>query len=163
MKLQENFLCAKRKKIMTLFNNFFSSVLPSWEYSAWTISTMSLLPFWVLNASVALLSMQGQKALGFHQNYIHLCSVDEQRSCRVNFKVWDKLHEKLFYFIYSIINLLYNYLFIFLFLKIQSWSFILYKDFLKVLDELDQRLLLRLIILYSVFICIYILVIIFVY
>ncbi len=69
----------------------------------------------------------------------------------------------LFYFIYSIINLLYNYLFIFLFLKIQSWSFILYKDFLKVWDELHQRLLLRLIILYSVFICIYIFVIIFVY
>ncbi len=27
-----------------------------------------LLPFWALNVTVALLSTQGQKALGFHQN-----------------------------------------------------------------------------------------------
>ncbi len=31
--------------------------------------------------SVALLSMQGQKALGFHQKYLNLCSEDERRSC----------------------------------------------------------------------------------
>ncbi len=41
---------------------------------------MSLLPFWALNASVALLSMEGQKALGFHQKYLNLCSEDERRS-----------------------------------------------------------------------------------
>ncbi len=41
---------------------------------------MSLLCFWALNVSVALLSMQGQKALGFHQKYLNLCSEDEQRS-----------------------------------------------------------------------------------
>ncbi len=41
---------------------------------------MSLLHFWALNASVALLSMQGQKALGFHQKYLNLCSEDEQMS-----------------------------------------------------------------------------------
>uniref|UniRef100_A0A8C1UXI6 Signal-induced proliferation-associated 1-like protein 1 n=1 Tax=Cyprinus carpio TaxID=7962 RepID=A0A8C1UXI6_CYPCA len=29
---------------------------------------------------IALLSMQGHKALGFHQKYLHLCSEDEQRS-----------------------------------------------------------------------------------
>ncbi len=29
-----------------------------------------LLPFWALNVSVALLSMQGQKALRFHQNIL---------------------------------------------------------------------------------------------
>ncbi len=46
----------------------------------WTILTMSLLPFWALNVSVALLSMQGQKALEFHQKYLNLCSKDEQRS-----------------------------------------------------------------------------------
>ncbi len=28
---------------------------------------MSLLPFWALNMVVVLLSMEGQKALGFHQ------------------------------------------------------------------------------------------------
>ncbi len=31
-----------------------------------SILTMSLLPFWALNVIVALLSMEGQKALGFH-------------------------------------------------------------------------------------------------
>ncbi len=46
----------------------------------WTILTMSLLPFWVLNVVVALLSMQGQKALGFHQKYLNLCSEDERKS-----------------------------------------------------------------------------------
>ncbi len=35
---------------------------------------MSLLPFWSLKEVVALLSMQGQKSLGFHQKYLHLCS-----------------------------------------------------------------------------------------
>ncbi len=43
---------------------------------------MFLLPFWALNVSVALLSIQGQKALGFHQKYLNLCSEDEQRSYR---------------------------------------------------------------------------------
>ncbi len=28
----------------------------------------------------SLLSMEGQRALGFHQKYINLCSEDEQRS-----------------------------------------------------------------------------------
>ncbi len=32
------------------------------------------------NISVALLPMQGQRALGFHQKYLNLCSKDEQRS-----------------------------------------------------------------------------------
>ncbi len=40
---------------------------------------MSSLP-WALNVLVALLSKQGQKALGFHQKYFHLCSKDERRS-----------------------------------------------------------------------------------
>ncbi len=36
--------------------------------------TMFLLPFWALNVSDVLLSMQGQKALRFHQKYQNLCS-----------------------------------------------------------------------------------------
>ncbi len=35
-----------------------------------TILTMSLLRFWALNILVKLLSMQGQKALGFHKNIL---------------------------------------------------------------------------------------------
>ncbi len=50
---------------------------------------MSLLPFWALNVSVALLSMQGQKALGFHQKYLNLCYEDEQRS--YGFGINDKI------------------------------------------------------------------------
>ncbi len=46
----------------------------------WTILMMSLLHFWVLNVMVVLLSMQDQKALGFHQKYLNLCSEDERRS-----------------------------------------------------------------------------------
>ncbi len=41
---------------------------------------MSILRFWALNVSVALLSMLGQKALGFHQKHLNLCSEDERRS-----------------------------------------------------------------------------------
>ncbi len=33
-----------------------------------------------LNVVDALLSLEGQKALGFHQKYLNLCSEDEQRS-----------------------------------------------------------------------------------
>ncbi len=40
---------------------------------------MSLLPFWALNVVVTLLSMEGQKAAGFNQKYLNLCSKDEQR------------------------------------------------------------------------------------
>ncbi len=45
-----------------------------------TILMMSLLPFWALNMSVALLSTEGQRALGFHQKDLHLCSEEEWRS-----------------------------------------------------------------------------------
>ncbi len=44
--------------------------------------TMSVLPFWALNVVVALLSMEGQKALGFHQKYLHLCSKGKRKSYR---------------------------------------------------------------------------------
>ncbi len=46
----------------------------------WTILTMSLLPFWALNMWVLLLSMEGQKAFGFHEKYLNLCSEDEWMS-----------------------------------------------------------------------------------
>ncbi len=38
---------------------------------------MSLLPFLALNLVVALRSMEGQKALGFDQKSLNLCSEDE--------------------------------------------------------------------------------------
>ncbi len=44
---------------------------------------MSLLHFWTFNVSVALLSMQGQKALRFNQKYLNLCSDEERRSYRL--------------------------------------------------------------------------------
>ncbi len=39
---------------------------------------MSLLPFWALNIVVALLLMEGQRALRFPQKYLNFCSEDEQ-------------------------------------------------------------------------------------
>ncbi len=41
---------------------------------------MSLLPFCALKMVVAWLSMQGQRAVRFHQKYLNLCSEDERRS-----------------------------------------------------------------------------------
>ncbi len=75
---------------MTLFNDFLSSVsvfdVHSWQYHnavlvayvyygwttdvAWTILTMSLLPFWALSVVVVLLCMQGQKALELHKKFL---------------------------------------------------------------------------------------------
>ncbi len=40
----------------------------------------SLLSFCALTVVVTLLSMEGQRALGFHQKYLNLCSKDERRS-----------------------------------------------------------------------------------
>ncbi len=39
---------------------------------------MPLLPFWALSVVVVLLSMEDQRALGFHQKYLHLCSDDNE-------------------------------------------------------------------------------------
>ncbi len=60
MKLQEYF-CVRRNKNINFIQQFLLSY-----------STMSLLPSWALNISVALLSMQGLKVCGFHQN-IFIC------------------------------------------------------------------------------------------
>ncbi len=63
MKLQEYFMCAKRTEITTSFNNspplrHPGAILESY-HNAWD-----------------------QKALGFHQKYLNLCSKDEWRSYR---------------------------------------------------------------------------------
>ncbi len=66
-------LCTKSLLTASYFSGWTTDV-------TWTILTMSLLRFWFLNMVVSLLSMQGQKALGFHQRYLNLCSQDERRS-----------------------------------------------------------------------------------
>ncbi len=66
-------LCTKSIHVSSLNYGWTSDV-------TWTILTVSLLPFWALNVSVVLLSIQGQKSLGFHQKYLNLCSEDEWRS-----------------------------------------------------------------------------------
>ncbi len=38
---------------------------------------MSFLPFWALNVVVALLSMEGQRALGFYQTFLNLIMLNE--------------------------------------------------------------------------------------
>ncbi len=60
-----------------------------------------LLPFWALNVSVALLSMQGQKALRFHQKYLNLCSEDEQRSYRFGTTWRWVINDRIFIFVWT--------------------------------------------------------------
>ncbi len=68
MKLREYLLCAKKKY------RLYSTI------SSLPCQFPFFLPFWDLNVVVALLSIQGQKALWFHQKHLNLCSEDEQRS-----------------------------------------------------------------------------------
>ncbi len=62
------------------------------------ITFSSLLPVWVLNVSVALLSVEGQKALGFHQKYIYLCSEDELNSYRFRITWGWVIHDRIVIF-----------------------------------------------------------------
>ncbi len=49
------------------FRIFMISPVMTWTIDVtWTILVKSLWPFWTLNVSVVLLSMEGQKALKFH-------------------------------------------------------------------------------------------------
>ncbi len=69
-----------------LFSLHTKSILvtsQNWSWATddtWTVSPMPLLLSGTGNITVALLSMQGQRALRFHQKYLNLCSEDEQRS-----------------------------------------------------------------------------------
>ncbi len=63
---------------------------------------MSLLPFLSLNVSIALLSMQGQKALRFHQKYLNLCSEDEQRSYGFGMTWGWVINERISIFVWTI-------------------------------------------------------------
>ncbi len=70
------FFCTK-KSIFVASKNY------GWTTDVtWTILQMSLLCFWTLIVLITLLSMEGQKALKFHQKYLNLCSEDEQRFYR---------------------------------------------------------------------------------
>ncbi len=44
---------------------------------------MSLLRLWTLIIANTMQSIEGQRALRIHQNYLNLCSEDEQKSLRV--------------------------------------------------------------------------------
>ncbi len=66
--------------------------------NTWTILMMSLLPFWALNVSVALLSMQGQKALAFHQKNLNLCSEAELRSYGFGTTWGWAINDRIFFF-----------------------------------------------------------------
>ncbi len=75
--VQRPFICQKIKA------NLISHVMTPLRLTHWChmdYLMMSLLSFKALNVSVTLLSMEGQKALEFHQKYLHLCSEDERRS-----------------------------------------------------------------------------------
>ncbi len=57
-----------------------NNILHKIKAVTWTILMMSLLPFWALKVSVALLPMQGKRALRFDQKHLNLCPEDEWRS-----------------------------------------------------------------------------------
>ncbi len=67
----------------------------------WTILTMSLLRFWVLNVSVALLSMQVRKLSDFIKNIL-MHSEDEQMSYRCGTTWWWVNKERIFIFEWTI-------------------------------------------------------------
>ncbi len=75
-----------RKKIncwikVIIFVFMHTKSIPVASHYSWTTDvTWTLLPFWALSVTVLLLSMQGQKALRFHQKYLNLCFEDERRS-----------------------------------------------------------------------------------
>ncbi len=91
MKLREYFLCAKKTKITFRVNRITISTLPCQSLTCVHDTKIKVEPQTILtdyfnavlttlNLSAALLSMQGQKALGFHKKYLNLCYEDEQRS-----------------------------------------------------------------------------------
>ncbi len=55
-----------------------------------------------LNVVVTLLSMQGQKALGFHKKYLGLCSEDEQRSYGFGMILGWVINDRIFIFAWTI-------------------------------------------------------------
>ncbi len=66
--------CKQRMRVVLLTQNMH---LRSDQSTYINCLTVFLLCFWALNVVVPL---EGQRALGFHQKYLNLCSEDEQRS-----------------------------------------------------------------------------------
>ncbi len=68
------------------------------------IVVLSWIPLVVaLIVVVPLLSMEGQKALGFHQKYLNLCSEDERRSCGFETAWGWVLNDRIFIFGWTIL------------------------------------------------------------
>ncbi len=67
-------MCLNKVVIFVFFAQ--KSILIAYPHSL----IASLIHFWALNGSVPLLSIEGQKALGFNQKYLNLCSEDERKS-----------------------------------------------------------------------------------
>ncbi len=67
-----------------------------------SVLSMFLLSFWALNVVVALLDMQGQKALGFHKKYLNLCSEEEWRSYRFGTTRGWVINDRIFIFGWTI-------------------------------------------------------------
>ncbi len=64
-----------------------------WRLKNWT----TWLPFRALEVVVPLLSVQGQKALRFHQKYLNLCSKNEWRSYRFRM-TWGRVIPEFLFF-----------------------------------------------------------------
>ncbi len=81
--VEENKLLNEVVILVFFVHNMYSRSFINYSWTTdvtWTILTMFSLPFWALSVVVPLLSMEDQKALGFHQKYLKLCSEDERSS-----------------------------------------------------------------------------------
>ncbi len=81
--LEEKNCWIKLLFLFSLCTNIILVASQNWSwatYITWTVLPTSLLRFWALIVIISLLSMEGQRALRFHQKYLHLCSEDERRS-----------------------------------------------------------------------------------
>ncbi len=96
----------------------------------WTVLTKSFLPFWALNVSVVLLSMEEQKALGFHQKYLNLCTEDERRFYRFgmiwgwvinDWFFWWTIPLKYLFIIIILLSVFFSFIFFVCSLSLSSW------------------------------------------
>ncbi len=65
------------KMVTKSLSSFAKLKLDHWCHMAYFNNRLRL---WALIVLVSLLSIEGQRALRFHQKYLNLCSEDEQRS-----------------------------------------------------------------------------------
>ncbi len=88
-------------------HSFITLLLNHWCHMDYFNDTLTT--FLGLEVVVTLLSMQGQKTLGFHQKYLNVCSEDKQRSYRFGTKWGWVINDRIFIFGWTISLIWYFY------------------------------------------------------